>query len=76
MDLYNSGKFNAVSVDCGKTNQLLQLMDTVVVKLEGGTEEDLATLEQEYVGELFHENSFVRSHPQFILSFQHPIFAI
>ncbi|XP_044751851.1 serrate RNA effector molecule homolog isoform X2 [Coccinella septempunctata] len=49
LDLYNSGKLAGVTVDCCKTNQLLHLMDTVVVKLEGGAEEDLATLDQEYV---------------------------
>ncbi|XP_045463642.1 serrate RNA effector molecule homolog isoform X2 [Harmonia axyridis] len=49
LDLYNSGKLEGITVDCCKTNQLLQLMDTVVIKLEGGTDEDLATLEQEYI---------------------------
>ncbi|KAJ3660266.1 hypothetical protein Zmor_004722 [Zophobas morio] len=47
LDLMNSGKL-AVSVDCAKTNDLLKLLDTVVIKLEGGTDEDLAILEQEY----------------------------
>lgn len=50
LDLLNSGKIDNVSVDCSRTNDLLKLLDTVVVKLEGGTEEDLAVLEQEYAG--------------------------
>lgn len=37
-------------MDCGKTNDLLKLLDTVVIKLEGGTEEDISLLEQEYTG--------------------------
>ncbi|VEN33580.1 unnamed protein product [Callosobruchus maculatus] len=48
MDLLKGGKIDAVSVDCAKTNELLKLLDTVVIKLEGGTDEDLAQLEQEY----------------------------
>lgn len=42
-----------MSVDCVQTNSLLKLLDTVVVKLEGGTEEDLQLIEQEYAGEYF-----------------------
>jgi hypothetical protein len=47
LELMNSGKL-AVTVDCIKTGDLLKLLDTVVIKLEGGTDEDLAILEQEY----------------------------
>ncbi|RZC32422.1 serrate RNA effector molecule -like, partial [Asbolus verrucosus] len=47
LELLNGGKL-AVSVDCAKTSDLLKLLDTVVIKLEGGTDEDLAILEQEY----------------------------
>ncbi|KAG5889952.1 hypothetical protein JTB14_018847 [Gonioctena quinquepunctata] len=48
LDLMKAGKIAGVSVDCAKTNELLKLLDTVVIKLEGGTDEDLALLEQEY----------------------------
>nr|XP_023017860.1 serrate RNA effector molecule homolog isoform X2 [Leptinotarsa decemlineata] len=48
LDLLKAGKIDGVTVDCAKTNELLKLLDTVVIKLEGGTDEDLALLEQEY----------------------------
>lgn len=48
LDLLKSKKLESVTVDCSKTNDLLKLLDTVVIKLEGGTDEDLALLEQEY----------------------------
>lgn len=50
IDLLKGGKIGAVTVDCSKTNELLKLLDTVVIKLEGGTDEDLALLEKEYEG--------------------------
>lgn len=46
----HSSRLNNVSVDCSATNDLVKLLDTVVIKLEGGTEEDLAVLEQEFAG--------------------------
>lgn len=49
-ELLKAGKISAVTVDCAKTNELLKLLDTVVIKLEGGTDEDLAALEKEYEG--------------------------
>uniref|UniRef100_A0A6P7GZY7 Serrate RNA effector molecule homolog n=1 Tax=Diabrotica virgifera virgifera TaxID=50390 RepID=A0A6P7GZY7_DIAVI len=48
IELLNAGKIECVKVDCAETNKLLKLLDTVVIKLEGGTDEDLAALEQEY----------------------------
>ncbi|XP_057659781.1 serrate RNA effector molecule homolog [Diorhabda carinulata] len=48
IDLLNAGKIDCVKVDCAETNKLLKLLDTVVIKLEGGSDEDLAALEQEY----------------------------
>lgn len=59
MDLLNTGGINSVTVDCSRTNDLLKLLDTVVVKLEGGTDEDLAVLEQEYTGKRFFKIWFV-----------------
>lgn len=50
IDLLNSGKISAVTVDCARTNDLLKLLDTVVIKLEGGSDEDLTLLEKEYEG--------------------------
>lgn len=49
VDLLNSGKLENVSVDVPNTTQLVKLLDTVVIKLEGGTDADLAVLEQEEV---------------------------
>ncbi|CAH1099791.1 unnamed protein product [Psylliodes chrysocephalus] len=48
IDLLKAGKIECVKIDCSETNKLLKLLDTVVIKLEGGTDEDLAALEQEY----------------------------
>ncbi|CAG9857544.1 unnamed protein product [Phyllotreta striolata] len=48
VDLLKSGKIDSAKIDSSETNKLLKLLDTVVIKLEGGTEEDLTALEQEY----------------------------
>lgn len=50
LELLNSGKLENVSVDSGKTTDLVKLLDTVVIKLEGGTDADLAILDQEESG--------------------------
>lgn len=50
IDLLNAGKIESTTVDCSQTTSLLKLLDTVVIKLEGGTEEDLEFLEKEYKG--------------------------
>lgn len=39
----------AVSVDISQTEKLLRLLDTVVIKLEGGTDEDLKVLDEKPV---------------------------
>lgn len=35
-----------MSVDIDKSDKLIRLLDTVVIKLEGGTEEDLKELDE------------------------------
>lgn len=50
MELLNSNKIDFVSIDSLRTIDLLKLMDTVVIKLEGGGEEDIEAMEQEYSG--------------------------
>lgn len=50
LDLLNTDKISNVSVDVQRTNDLLKLLDTVVIKLEGGTDEDVALMEKEYLG--------------------------
>lgn len=42
----NSGLVTSVNVDTNQTDKLLRLLDTVVIKLEGGTEEDLKVLDE------------------------------
>lgn len=48
-DLLEKGLVTAVSVDTSQTEQLLRLLDTVVIKLEDGTEEDLLALDEKPV---------------------------
>lgn len=45
MDLLNSGLIDKVSIDADQADPLLHLLDAVVIKLEGGTEEDLKVLD-------------------------------
>lgn len=44
LDLLKSGGIDKVSVDADQADSLLHLLDAVVIKLEGGTEEDLQIL--------------------------------
>lgn len=44
LDLLKSGEIDKVSVDADQADVLLRLLDAVVIKLEGGTEEDLQIL--------------------------------
>lgn len=45
MDLLQTGDIDNVSVDAEQADILLRLLDAVVIKLEGGTEEDLQVLD-------------------------------
>lgn len=45
LEMLNSGEIEKVSVDAHQADALLRLLDAVVIKLEGGTEEDLKVLE-------------------------------
>lgn len=45
MELMEQGRFNTVTIDADQSEKLVKLLDTVVIKLEGGTEADLQVLE-------------------------------
>lgn len=45
IEMLESEEIDKVSVDVDQTDQLLRLLDAVVIKLEGGTEEDLKVLD-------------------------------
>ncbi|KAJ6645884.1 Serrate RNA effector molecule like [Pseudolycoriella hygida] len=45
-NLLNSGDISNFSVDTTQTEKLLRLLDTIVIKLEGGTDEDLKVLDE------------------------------
>ena len=47
LELYNSGTLQNTSIDVTNTNELIRLLDTVVIKLEDGNEEDYAILDKE-----------------------------
>lgn len=42
----NAGLVTSVNVDTNQSDKLLRLLDTAVIKLEGGTEEDLKVLDE------------------------------
>lgn len=46
LELLEKGELDKVSVDIDKSDKLIRLLDTVVIKLEGGTEEDLKELDE------------------------------
>lgn len=48
-ELLTNGTVTAVNVDTSQTEKLLRLLDTVVIKLEGGTDEDLKVLDEKPV---------------------------
>lgn len=41
-----TGELDKVSVDVDKTEKLIRLLDIVVIKLEGGSEEDIKELDE------------------------------
>uniref|UniRef100_A0A1A9WHJ9 Serrate RNA effector molecule homolog n=1 Tax=Glossina brevipalpis TaxID=37001 RepID=A0A1A9WHJ9_9MUSC len=45
-ELFQNGCIRKVSVDTTQTDPLLRLLDTVVIKLEGGTDDDLKILDE------------------------------
>nr|QMU24249.1 serrate RNA effector molecule-like protein [Panorpa liui] len=46
MELLNEGLVESVSVESDQSDNLIRLLDTVVIKLEGGDEEDLKVLDE------------------------------
>lgn len=51
LELLQNGELDKVTVDLDKSDKLIRLLDTVVIKLEGGTEEDLKDLDEPIVVE-------------------------
>lgn len=45
-DVLSTGLVTNVNVDTNQSDKLLRLLDTVVIKLEGGTDEDLKVLDE------------------------------
>ncbi len=45
MDVMGEGRFDQVTIDADQSEKLVKLLDTVVIKLEGGTELDLQVLD-------------------------------
>jgi hypothetical protein len=41
VDFFGKGKFNGVSIDGDQSEQLIKVLDSVVIMLEGGSEADL-----------------------------------
>lgn len=45
-ELLGNNSIDSVSVDTNQSEKLLRVLDTVVIKLEGGTEEDIEALDE------------------------------
>lgn len=56
LELLEKGELDKVSVDIDKSDKLIRLLDTVVIKLEGGTEEDLKELDEPPPPEIINSN--------------------
>lgn len=50
-EVLHSGLVTSVNVDTNQADKLLRLLDTVVIKLEGGTDEDLKVLDEKPIVE-------------------------
>ena len=46
MELYENKYFDNVSLDVDKADQIVRVMDAVVIKLEGGSDFDLKSLDE------------------------------
>lgn len=47
LELLEGGVIESVSVDSDQSDKIIRLLDTVVIKLEGGTDEDLKVLDED-----------------------------
>ncbi|XP_076354996.1 arsenic resistance protein 2 isoform X4 [Tachypleus tridentatus] len=47
-ELFQKGWVDAVSIDVEKSDQIIRLLDAVVIKLEGGSDNDLKVLDEPY----------------------------
>ncbi|XP_017476230.1 PREDICTED: serrate RNA effector molecule homolog isoform X2 [Rhagoletis zephyria] len=57
-ELLENGQVKAVTVDTSQSDPLLRLLDTVVIKLEGGTDDDLKILDEKPREYTFPERNF------------------
>ncbi|CAH2207442.1 jg26432, partial [Pararge aegeria aegeria] len=55
LELLGQGELEKVSVDVDKSEKLIRLLDTVVIKLEGGTDEDLKALDDPLPVEIIND---------------------
>ncbi|KAK4337184.1 hypothetical protein RND71_044010 [Anisodus tanguticus] len=46
IDLLKKGKINSISLDVDKTDEIIKLLDTFIIKLEGGDDEDIKALDE------------------------------
>lgn len=49
MSFMNSGRFNDISLVVDKAESIIRLMDSVVVKFEGGTDADIEAIKNELI---------------------------
>ncbi|XP_067627110.1 serrate RNA effector molecule homolog isoform X1 [Eurosta solidaginis] len=57
-EVLENGQIKAVTIDTSQTDPLLRLLDTVVIKLEGGTDNDLKILDEKPREYTFPERTF------------------